>query len=50
MNNRPLCYQGEEFEQPVLTPDVLIRGKPTTVLEEGLEHIGENVTRRMKFL
>ncbi|XP_028399997.1 uncharacterized protein LOC114523318 [Dendronephthya gigantea] len=26
MNNRPLCYQGEEFEQPVITPNLLLRG------------------------
>ena len=51
MNNRPLLYQGEEFEQPVLTPNTLLRGKPTPVLEEDLEAIGEEkVSRRMKFL
>ena len=51
MNNRPLLYQGEEFEQPVLTPNTLQREKPTTVLEEDLEAIGEEkVSRRMKFL
>ena len=25
-SNRPLRYQGEEFEQPVLTPNTLLRG------------------------
>ena len=51
MNNRPLLYQGEEFEQPVLTPNTLLRGKPTPILEEDLEKIAENgVTRRMRFL
>lgn len=51
MNNRPLLYQGEEFEQPVLTPNTLLRGKPTPILEEDLEKIGEeNVTKRMRFL
>ena len=51
MNNRPLLYQGEEFEQPVLTPNTLLRGKPTPILEEHLEKIGEeNVTKRMRFL
>ena len=50
MNNRPLLYQGEEFEQPVLTPNTLPRGRPTPVLED-LEKIGEErVTRRMIFL
>ena len=37
MNNRPLLYQGEEFEQPVLTPNTLLRGRSTPVLEEDLE-------------
>ena len=51
MNNRPLLYQGEEFEQPVLTPNTLLRGKPTPILEQDLEKIGEeDVTRRMRFL
>ena len=51
MNNRRLLYQGEEFEQPVLTPNTLLRGKPIPVLEEDLEAIGkEKVSRRTKFL
>ena len=51
MNNRPLLYQREEFEQPVLTPNTLLRGKSTPVLEEDLEKIGkEDVTKRMRFL
>ena len=51
MNNRPLLYQGEEFEQPVLTPNTLLIGKPTPILEQDLEKIGEeDVTKRMRFL
>ena len=51
MNNRPLLYHGEEFEQPGLTPNTLPRGKPIPVMEEDLEAIGEeNVSRRMRFL
>jgi len=43
-----LFYQGEEFEQPVLTPNTLLREKPTPILEEDLEKIAENgVTRRI---
>ena len=51
MNNRPLCYQGEEFEQPVLTPNILMRGNPTQFLEEDLQEADEDtaLTRRMKF-
>ena len=51
MNNGPLFYQREELEQPVLTPNALLRGKPTPVLEEDLETIGEEEeSRKMKFL
>ena len=51
MKNRPLLYQGEQFQQPVLTPNTLLRGKSTPVLEEDLEKIGkEGVTKRVRFL
>ena len=50
MNNRPLSYQGEEFEEPVLTPNVLLRGKNAPVLEESLEVVGEEITRRAAFV
>ena len=50
-NHRPLLYQGEAIEQPVLTPNILRRGKPTPNVDEDLETIGEEkVSRRMKFL
>ena len=50
-NNRPLLYQREELEQLVLTPNTLLRGKTTPVLEEDPETIGEEeVSRWMKFL
>ena len=52
MNNRPLSYQGEEFEAPVITPNILIRGKPAQMLEEDLDKIGDDKTlpKRMVFL
>ena len=51
MNSRPLFYQGEEFEQPVFTPNMSLRGRPNSILEEDLEKIGEEeVTRQMRFL
>ena len=50
MNNPPFLYQGEEFEQPVLTPNTLLRGKPSPILEEDFQETGEDkVTKRMKF-
>jgi len=39
MNNRPLLYQGEEFEKPVLTPNTLLRGEAIPILQEDLEKI-----------
>ena len=52
MNNRPLCYQGEEFEDQVITPNVLIRGQPEVLLEEDLEKLaqGTQMTRRILFM
>ncbi|KAK3734173.1 hypothetical protein QZH41_017440, partial [Actinostola sp. cb2023] len=45
-------YQGEEVNEPVITPNILIRGKPVPVLEEDLDKFSDDdrVTRRMKFL
>ena len=40
MNNRPLCYQGEEFQEPVITTNMLIRGQPANLLEEDLSKVG----------
>ena len=37
MNKRPLCYQGDQFDNQVLTPNVLMRGKPAILLEEDID-------------
>ena len=52
MNNRPLCYIEQEFEEPVLTPNILLRGKSTPVLDEDLQKLNEDesTTRRLKYL
>ena len=53
LNNRPLCFLGEEFEQPVITPNLLLRGQPAQFLEENLDDIGdgrEGMTRRLQYL
>ena len=52
MNNRPLCYVGEEFEEPVITPAILLRGKPASVLEQDIEQLeaNDNMTRRLLFI
>ena len=51
MNNRPLCYQGEEFEHQVITPNILLRGKPEVLLEEDLDKLaqGTQLTKRIIF-
>ena len=52
MNNRPLCYQEEEIEHPIFTPNLLIHGTSAYFLEEDLDEMDEKglVTKRMKFL
>ena len=52
MNNRPLCYQGEEFENPVITPNPLLRGQPANFLEESEEAMNDNTaaTKQIKYL
>ena len=49
MNNRPLCYQGEDFDEPVITPNLLIRGGRSTQLTEDLENMEpqEKATERL---
>ena len=37
MNNRSLCYIGEEFEVPVITPKIVLHGQPTNLFSGG-EH------------
>ena len=39
MNNRPLVYQGEECDQPVLTPNILLKDTPATFLEKDLKNL-----------
>ena len=53
MNNRPLCYIGGEFEQPVITPNLLLRGQPARFLEEDTDDMDderEKMTRRLRYL
>lgn len=52
MNNRPLCYLGEEFEEQVITPNILLRGRPSTVLEQDFKQTeaDDKLTRRLLFI
>ena len=52
MNNRSLSYQGEEYEDQVITPNVLMKGRSKVVLEEDLEKLtlDNQMTKRMAFL
>ena len=49
MNNRPLTYQGEDFERPALTPNTFLRENGSTILEEDLDKIAEdtNLSKRL---
>ena len=52
MNNRPICYQGEEFDQPVITPNLLIRGGHSIPLKEDFDNMEplERSTKRLIYL
>ena len=55
MNNRPLTYLGEEPDQTVLTPNVLIKGPDTraqflTTDLESSHHEHKEVTKRLLYL
>lgn len=54
MNNRPLCYMGEEYEAPVITPNILLRGQPTWFMEENAEQLDdderETMTKRLRYI
>ena len=52
MNNRQLCYQGEEFEKPVITQNLLVKGQPANFLDEDVVELDEKtaVTKRMRYL
>ena len=54
INNRPICYVGDECDEPILTPNILLRGIPTRFLEEDLENLNYTdettvVTRRIRY-
>ena len=52
MNNRSVCYQGDQFDNHVLTLTILMREKPAILLEEGIYLItkGDWAIRRVKFV
>ena len=48
MKNMSLCYVGEGFDQPVLTPNILLHSSPADYLEEDTEEIEYQVCMRRK--
>ena len=52
LNHRPLLYQGGEFEEPIIAPNILLRGRLLSIVEEDLELIGykAEVSTRIKLL
>ena len=50
MNNRPLCYQDEDFENEVITPNIILRGRPAWLLENLPKlNEGDNVRERLMY-
>jgi len=55
MNERPLTYVGDEYDQKILTPNLLIRDSPGQFLEEDLDKMNYTnekvlITKRWKYL
>ena len=52
MNSRPLSYQGEEFEKPVIAANLLVKGQPANFLDEDVEELDEKtaVAKRIRYL
>ena len=52
MNNRPLVYLGEEFEDRTITPNILLSSEPAKFLEDNTEVLEEEtkMTRRLRYL
>ena len=52
MNNRPLCYLGDDHDFPVITPNLLMRGQPTAVLDQDVDLLDDKsaVTKRMRYI
>ena len=52
MNNRPLCYLGEDHDFPVITPNLLMRGQTTAVLDQDVDLLDDKsaVTKRMRYI
>lgn len=52
MNNRPLCYLGDDYEFPVITPNLLLKGQNTATLNPDFESLDDqsSVTKRMQYI
>ena len=52
INNRPPCYIGDQFVQPALTANILLRWMPEQFLEEDLDQLDDIAinTKRGKYL
>jgi len=51
LNNRPLGYVEDDFQMPVLTPNIMLFGHPNTMLEETIGEIdGRDLRRRARYL
>ena len=50
MNNRPLTYLDDDIEQPILTPNVLLRGQIINVPDIQLEEDNPDIQKRQRYI
>ena len=56
MNNRPLCYVGEDFDHPVITPNILLHNRPSVAIDESIltdedfDYNAKDILKRSRFI
>ena len=50
LNNRPLCYVEDDIQLPVLTPSVMMFGRPKLIPDEHLDDEDPDMRKRARYL
>ena len=56
MNNRPLCYVGEDFDHPVITPNILLHNRPSAAIDDSIltdedfDYNAKDILKRARFV